>query len=161
MKPVRLQRLLAFIGTAAILSLGARHVIAEDQIPVEFRGDWVPAKATCQSPLRFRIAETRMTLVNGKDSASYGDIGITHTYFGPEYQGISFVAIPELNSGNSPFTVFFNADEKKGVTRVDIYQEIKGPMNAQLKAIQQAAKKLAERFPLNSVALKKCSGEKG
>ena len=63
---------------------------------------------------------------------------------------------PEIDSGNPPFTVYFNADEKKGVTKLDIYQEIKGPMNAQVSATQAAAKKLAARFPLNSVPLKKC-----
>lgn len=150
------------VATATtILVLGAPSAGAGENVPAEFQGDWVAATATCQSPVRFRVAETQMTLVNGKDSATYGDIGIARGFFGPDYQGISVVAMPELNSGNSPFTVFFNADEKKGVTRVDIYEEIKGPMNAQLKAIQAAAKKLAERFPLNSIPLKKCPGEKG
>ena len=142
---------------AAILALGAQDAAA--QVPVEFQGEWVPAKATCQSPVRFRITADRMTLVNGKDSASYGDIAMVYSYFGPDYQGISLVSLPELNSGNPPFTVFFNADEKKGETKVDIYREIKGPGNAQLKAIQAAAKKLAQRFPLNNVPLKKCPGQ--
>lgn len=97
-----------------------------------------------------------MTLINGKDSAPYGDIGIARTFFGPDYQGISVVAMPEIDGGNSPFTVYFSADEKKGVTKLEIYQEIKGPQNAQLEAIQAAAKKLSERFPLNSIPLKKC-----
>ncbi len=68
------------------------------------------------------------------------------------------VAMPEIDSGNSPFTVYFNADEKRGVTRVEIYQEIKGPQNSQVKAIQAANKKLAARFPeLNLKPLKHCA----
>jgi hypothetical protein len=89
-------------------------------------------------------------------TASYRDLGTTATYFGPDYQGISVVLMPELNSGNPRFTVYFNADEKKGVAKLDIYQEIKGSKNAQVLAIEAAAKKLATRFPLNNIPLKKC-----
>jgi hypothetical protein len=32
-------------------------------------------------------------------------------FFGPDYRGIARVAIPEFESMNSPFTVFFNWDE--------------------------------------------------
>ena len=52
--------------------------------------------------------------------------------------------------------MFFNADEKKGVTGVSIYTEMSGPMNPQLAAIQAAAKNLAARFPLSDVPLRKC-----
>ena len=31
--------------------------------------------------------------------------------------------------GAQPFTVYFNADEKKGVTKAEIYPEPKGRMN--------------------------------
>jgi len=151
----------AFAVAAAMLLLGTQSAVAGDKVPAEFQGDWVPATATCQSPARFRVAEERMTLINGKDSVSYGDIDIATGFFGPDYQGISVVALPDNETGNAPFTVYFNADEKKGVTQLDIYQEMKGPQNAQIKAIQAAAKKLSERFPLNRIPLKKCAGEKG
>jgi hypothetical protein len=152
---------MALFRALVILVLATSFAVAQDKVPAEFQGDWVPATATCGSPARFRVTESKMTLVNGKDSASYGDIAIAHSFFGPDYQGISVVAMPELNSGNPPFTVYFNADEHKGVTKLEIYQEIKGVQNAQVKAIQATAKKLAERFPLNSVPLKKCAGGKG
>jgi hypothetical protein len=148
-------------GTAAALLLcgavlGAGAAAAQDKIPADFQGDWVPAKSDCQSPARFRVTETGMTLVNGKDSQSYGDVGIAYSFLGPDYQGIIVVALPEVNSGETPFTVYFNADEKKGVTTLDIYSEMQGVTNAQVMAIQAANKKLAERFPLNKLPLKKC-----
>lgn len=128
-----------------------------DEIPAEFRGDWVPEKAACSSGQRLGVGDKTLTLVNGKDVASYGDVGIPTSYFGPDYTGNSIVAIPEVNSMNAPFTVYFNHNEKKGVAMVEIYVEMKGPQNAQVKAIQDAAKKLAGRFPeLNLAALKKC-----
>jgi len=146
----------ALIVVTVVASLESRYAIAQDKLPPEVQGDWVQATATCDSPVRFRVAETQMTLMNGKDSESYGDIGTTYSYFGPDYEGISFVSIPNFNS-DQPFTVFWNDEEQKGVTKLYIYQEIQGPSNPQVDAIQAAAKKLAERFPLNLVPLKKCA----
>jgi hypothetical protein len=140
----------------AALSL-TMAVAAHAQLAAEFHGDWVPATGNCEASQRLRVAAGTLTLVNGKDTTSHGNLGIPTSFWGPDYTGISVVAMPEIDSGNPPFTVFFNADEKKGVTRVEIYQEIKGPQNAQLKAIQDANKKLAGRFPaLNQKPLKQC-----
>jgi hypothetical protein len=144
-------------ASAIVLLLVAAVPTWADEIPAEFRGDWVPEKAACSSAQRLGVGDKTLTLVNGKDVASYGDVGVPTSYFGPDYTGNSIVAIPEVNSMNAPFTVYFNHNEKKGVAMVEIYVEMKGPQNAQVKAIQDAAKKLAGRFPdLNLAALKKC-----
>ena len=150
----------ALVTAIAAWILHAQYAGAQDKVPAAFQGDWVPASGNCQSPARFRVTEDKMTLINGKDSAVYGDIAIAHSFFVQDYQGISVVAMPDFNSGNPPFTVYFNADEKKDVTKVEIYTEMKGPQNAQVKAIQTAAKKLADRFPLNKIPLKKCPADK-
>ena len=65
------------------------------------------------------------------------------------------VAIPDFDR-TQPFTVYFNENEKKGVTRVEIYVPMQGPTNPQLAKIQGAAKALATRFPVNNVLLKHC-----
>lgn len=153
--PTTMKLFRALVPVAAIFVLGAQHAIAQDRLPPEVQGDWVQATATCDSPVRFRATETQMTLINGKDSETYGDLGVTHSYFGPDYEGISFVSIPNFNS-DQPFTVYFNADEQKDITKLAIYEKIEGTTNPQVIAIQAAAKKLAERFPLNLVPLKKC-----
>jgi hypothetical protein len=145
----------ALLAAALLFALDARHASAQDKLPPDVQGDWVAATTTCDSPVRFRAEESQMTLINGKDSQTYDDLGVTYSYFGPEYQGPSFVSIPHFNT-DQPFTVFFNADDQKGVTKLDIYQKIEGPQNPQIAAMQAAAKKLAERFPLNGVPLKKC-----
>ncbi len=129
---------------------------AEDLLPPEFRGEWVPASGDCRSTLRFNVAAQTVTLVNGQDRASYGDVAIAHSFLGPDYRGISVIAIPEFASETTPFTIVFNADEVKGRTRLDIYQETTAPANPRVAAIQAAAKKLAGRFPLHGAALKKC-----
>lgn len=130
---------------------------AQDVVPAEFIGDWVPASGTCDSPARFRAGGNRFTLINGKDSASYGDLFMSASYFGPDYSGISKVVVPDSNTNDPPFMVFFNADDKKGATKLDIYTE--GPVSphAALAAMQMAYKKLAQRFPLNAIPLKKCA----
>jgi hypothetical protein len=141
---------------AAVLFAGS-SLVARDTIPSEFRGDWVPQKAECTSAVKLRVAEETLTLINGADSQSWGNVGVPTSFFGPDYQGISAVALPDFDA-SQPFTVYFNVDEKKGVTKVSIYSEMKGPMNPQVAKIQAAAKKLAARFPLNDLPLKKCPG---
>jgi hypothetical protein len=139
----------------AVIFLAGVQLLAQTSIPAEFRGDWVPQTAACGSAVKLRVAEATLTLVNGADSQSWGNVGVPTSFFGPDYNGISVVALPDFDA-SQPFTVYFNADEKKGVTKVNIYTEIPGPTNPQLAKIQAAAKKLATRFPLNDVPLKKC-----
>jgi hypothetical protein len=142
------------LGTAAILLAGLQ-LLAQSSIPPEFRGDWVPQTASCGSAVKLQVAEATLTLVNGADSQSWGNVGLPTSFFGPDYAGISVVALPDFDA-SQPFTVYFNADEKKGVTKVNIYTAMPGPMNPEVTKIQAAAKKRATRFPLNDVPLKKC-----
>jgi hypothetical protein len=142
------------LAVATILLAGV-ELLAQASIPAEFRGDWVPEAAACGSALKLRVAEATLTLANGADSQSWGNVGVPTSFFGPDYAGISVVALPDFD-GSQPFTVYFNADERKGVTKVNIYTETPGPVNPQLARIQAAAKKLTTRFPLNDVPLKRC-----
>lgn len=143
-------------ATCLLLATGVARPFAQDQLPLEFQGEWVPASGGCLSPARFHVAQNTVTLMNGQDRAEYRDVAIAYSFFGRDYEGISVVAIPEISSGNAPFTIFFNEGEVKGRTVLDIYYEIKGSTNPQVEAIQAASRKLAQRFPLNAVALKKC-----
>jgi hypothetical protein len=145
------------ISVFAVVVLAGGQALAQTPIPAEFRGDWVPQKAECTSAVKLRVAEATLTLINGADTQSWGNVGVPTSFFGPDYQGISAVALPDFD-GSQPFTVYFNADEKKGVTKVNIYTEMKGPMNPAVAKIQAAAKTLATRFPINDLPLKKCPG---
>ena len=134
----------------------------QDVVPAEFIGDWVPAKGTCDSPVRFRVGGNRFSLINGQDSASYGDVHMAASYFDqgptqPPYSGISKAVMPDSTKNDPPFMAFFNYEEKKGVAQLDIYTA--GPVSphAALAAQQMAHKKLAQRFPLNNIPLKKCA----
>ena len=149
--------MLVFGWTQAKFSLAAPA--PPDVVPAEFTGDWVPARGTCDSPTRFRVTGNMFTLINGKDSVSYGDLHMAASYFGPEYSGISRAVMPDSNAKEPPFMAFFNYEEKKGVARLDIHTEAPLSPHAAVREIQLFHKRLAQRFPLlNNAPLKKCAG---
>jgi hypothetical protein len=151
-------RCIAWAGLFVVALTGAAQPAAA-QIPAEFTGDWVPASAMCSSPARIRVEAAKITLVNGTDSESFGGIEMAGPgYFGPDYRGISAVAIAELDK-DAPVQVVFNYNEKKGVAQADMASPIAGNVNAIGKALNARLAKLnlVKRFPLNQVPLKKCA----
>jgi hypothetical protein len=151
---MQIARGVAGLAMAAVIVASA-PARAQSPIPAEFQGDWVAASATCESLVRFRVAPLTLSLINGTDTQSWSNVALPTSFFGPAYTGMSVVALPDFD-GSQPFTAFFNADEKKGVARLEIYFEMKGNLNPAVAKIQAAAKQLAARFPLNNVPLKKC-----
>lgn len=144
-----------------VLSLfaGISGVAAQNTVPGEFQGTWVPANANCQSPVRVQVSAQVLTLVNGKDSAAIGGIEMAGPgYFPPDYRGIMAVLITEFN-GQQPVTAMFNYGEKRGAAQVEFSPLMAGNLNAQGKAYNARIAKLnlAKRFPLNKVPLKKCA----
>ena len=138
---------LAPAGVAPMRSVGlvllallahAGAASAQDPVPDDQAGTWVPAKGGCDSPLRLILLGSQATLVNGEDRVSHGNLGVTHSYFGQSYQGISYVLMPDYDN-SQPYIVYFNANEKKGQTTLDI-------TDASLK----------KRFPLEKMVLKRC-----
>jgi hypothetical protein len=129
-------------------------------VPAEFRGTWVPSKATCESPVRVLVAADRLTLVNGKDSEGLGGIEMAGPgFFPPDYRGIMAVLITEF-SGHQPVTVIFNLKEKRGVAQIEFAPVQPGATNAQGKLYNAHISKLnlARRFALDKALLKKCAG---
>ena len=91
------------------------------------------------------------------------DSGLSHLaglgFFGPGYSGIMAVLITEF-SGQQPLTATFNVGEKKGAAQVEFAPPMPGKSNPQMAAYNARinALKLAQRFPLDKVPLKKCAG---
>jgi hypothetical protein len=111
-----------------------------DAVPADQLGLWVPAKSDCKSsPLKVELAPKQMTLTNGKDKVSHGNVGLSYSYFGNSYQGITFAAMPDWDK-TQPYVVLLNADEKKGRAKLSFN-------DAGLK----------KRFPLENVPLKRCA----
>lgn len=131
---------MSVVTTLALCAVPRAAAAQTNEIPREFVGDWVPARSACTAPMRFRVAPRQVTLVNGRDSATYGDVDICLTCAGgTRYEGITVFMLPQYSSGNSPFMAHFNAEEKRGVTR-----------------LEDMKPEVAKRFPLGAVALRKC-----
>lgn len=148
-------RTASFAIAASLVLGGAPKAYAADEIPSEFRGNWATGPKSCQTGPRLHVERDKILLIHGRDAASYGDIGIAYSFFGPDYRGIQVAMMPEVSS-DYPFMVTFNYQEKRGVASVAIYHEIKGNVIPAVAAIQAKSKALAERFPLDGLVLTKC-----
>jgi hypothetical protein len=147
--------LLATVGLAP-----GTAVAGPNDVPAPFRGAWVPAKATCDSPIRMGVGADRLTLQNGKDTEEIGGVEMAGPgYFAPGYRGIMAVLLTEF-SGDQPAVVTFNLGEKRGVAQLDYAPVIPGKGNAMQAKYNAHISKLAlaRRFPLDKVPLKKCAG---
>lgn len=144
---------------ALFIVTGVPIAAAQNTVPPEFHGTWVPGNATCTSPVRVQVAAQVLTLVSESDSAALGGIEMAGPgYFPPGYRGIEAVLFTEF-SGHQPAIMTFNAGEKKGVAQLAFASVTPGKANTQLNAYNARIAKinLAKRFPLNNVPLKKCA----
>jgi hypothetical protein len=140
------------------LAASAFSADASSAVPAEFRGTWVPSKASCESSVRVVITADRLTLVNGNDTQALGGIEMAGPgYFGPDYRGIMAVLITE-SSGHQPVTIVFNFNEKKGVAQADFSPVQPAATTPQGKQYNAYISKLnlGRRFALDKVLLKKC-----
>lgn len=128
------------IATLALFAVPATMRAQTNEIPREFVGDWVPATSACSAPLRFRVAPKQVMLVNGRDSATFGDVDICMSCVGgARYEGITVMMKPQYSTDDAPFMAYFNDEEKRGVTK-----------------LQDMKPDIARRFPVSNVALRKC-----
>lgn len=146
------------VSIGLVAAAVATELFAASAVPAPLQGKWVPATATCDSPVRMQVSGASITLTHGADSQSLGGIEMAGPgYFPPGYRGIEAVLITEFD-GQQPLTVIFNAGEKKGVARAEFTKPLAGNQTAQTKAYNAYVAKLnlAKRFPLDRVALKRC-----
>ncbi|MET0623602.1 MAG: hypothetical protein ABW250_11530 [Pyrinomonadaceae bacterium] len=61
----------ASVSASAALAEGAPQSMTGGSVAVAFRGEWVPAKARCTSPLRLVIGPDVVTFVKGSDREEY------------------------------------------------------------------------------------------
>ncbi|MCE9658195.1 MAG: hypothetical protein K8R60_06510 [Burkholderiales bacterium] len=110
-----------------------------DSVAVPFRGAWVPAKATCESPLKLVIDANVVTFVNGAQRAEFKKLEQCFSCMGRDVQDMTLLSTEAM--GDSPLMITLDGRKKSrpGVS-VDLGND----------------KKLAARFPLGNAALKKC-----
>ena len=131
--------------TSAVLALSAfawtaAQAMTGGSVEAKFRGDWVPAKAACNSPLKMVIDANLVAFVNGGQRQEFRKL---EQCFSCEAGGMTTKPQPVWLStdamGDSPWTVTMDGTKKSKVS-VSVALD----------------KTLAARFPLGTAALKKC-----
>ena len=130
--------------TSAVLALSAiawtaAQAMTGGSVEAKFRGDWVPAKAACNSPLRMVIDANLVAFVNGGQRQEFRKL---EQCFSCEAGGMTTkpqsVWLSTDAMGDSPWTVTMDGTKSKVAVSVAL------------------DKQLAARFPLGTAALKKC-----
>lgn len=110
-------------------------------VEARFRGDWVPAKAACNSALKLTIGASAVSFVNGSKRADYREL---EQCFSCAAGGMSNAPQPvwltTAAMGDSPFTITLDGTAHPPAVSVDFSND----------------KGLGARFPLGDVALRKC-----
>ena len=123
----------------AALACGSALAMTGDYVEVPFRGDWVPAKAVCTSPLKLVIDATVVTFVNGAERAEFRKLDQCFSCMGQGVENVTLLATEAMSDG--PFMITLDGRKKaRPVLSIDLSND----------------KKLAARFPLGTAALKKC-----
>ncbi len=125
--------LLAMAG----LACSAAQAMTGGSVEAKFRGDWVPAKAACNSPVKLVIDANLVAFVNGSQRQEFRKLEQCFSCMGHDVQGITLLSTDAM--GDSPWTVTMDGSKKAKVT-VSVDPD----------------KQLAVRFPLGTSALKKC-----
>lgn len=128
----------AFAVVFALLTVYSTVAISGEPLPSELHGYWVPSKALCSSSLGVHVSPYAIQFRKGKRVLSFPVEACFSCEGGVRYSGIVVWAIP-VKAGNHPFTAYFNAGERKGVSVVEI-----------------SFSGLQAQFPLNNVELKHC-----
>ncbi len=127
------------LSLAALACAGAAAMTG-DSVAEPFRGHWVPAKASCDSPLRLVLEPQAVTFVNGAQRAEFRKLEQCFSCMGRDVSDVTLLSTDAM--GDSPFSITLDGRKKaRPVVGVDLGND----------------RKLAARFPLHGVALKKCA----
>jgi len=125
----------ACIATGTLLASSALAITGGSVDPT-LRGEWVPAKAACPSPLKVVVEANKVTFFNGAQQQAYTQLEQCFSCAGRDVQNVIWLSTDKM--GDSPFIIHFDT-KKRIATEVDFSND----------------KKLAARFPLKG-PLKRC-----
>lgn len=121
----------------AVIASSAAQAMTGGSVEAKFRGDWVPAKAACNSPVKLVIDANLVAFVNGSQRQEFRKLEQCFSCMGRDVQGITLLSTDAM--GDSPWTVTMDGS-KKSTVAVSVALD----------------KKLAARFALGTAVLKKC-----
>ena len=125
----------AWIALGTVIA-GSAPAITGGSVDPALRGEWVPAKAACPSPLKVVVEPNKVTFFNGTQQQVYTQLEQCFSCAGPGAQNVIWLSTDKM--GDSPFIIHFDT-KKRIATEVDFSND----------------KKLAARFPLKG-PLKRC-----
>ena len=135
-----MNRIVSSLLALSAFACGSAQAMTGDNIDAKFRGEWVPAKAACASPLKLVIEANAVAFVNGGQRAEFRKLEQCFSCAG----GARDIDPPTMLStdamGDSPWMIYLDRKKKTPTLTVDFSND----------------KKLGARFPLGTAALKKC-----
>jgi hypothetical protein len=123
---------------AVTLTLPTAQTMTGGEVEAKFRGEWVPAKVRCTSPLRVIIGTNVVTFVKDADRAEFRKLDQCFTCMGRDVENITILSTDAM--GDSPFMIYLDGSKKRAVVTVEFPND----------------KTLAARFPFGKTGLKKC-----
>ena len=127
------------VPAVAALACASAIAMTGDSVAEPFQGSWVPAKASCGSPLRLVIEANAVTFVNAEQRAEFRKLDQCFSCMGRDVTDMTLLSTEAM--GDSPFMITLDGRRKaRPAIGVDLGND----------------RKLAARFPLHNVALKKC-----
>ena len=129
---------IALLGLSA-LDCGTAHAMTGGSVEAAFRGEWVPAKAACTSPLKLVIDANVVTFVNGAQRAEYRKLEQCFSCMGHDVQNMTLLSTDAM--GDSPFTITLDGRRK---AKPGVSVAVGKP------------EQLGARFPLGKGPLKRC-----
>ena len=120
------------------LACCAAQAMTGDSVEAKFRGEWVPAKAACTSPLKLVIEANAVAFVNGAQRAEYRKLEQCFSCMGHDVKNMTLLSTDAM--GDSPWTITLDGSKKKPALSVTLGKP----------------EKLGARFPLGTAALRKC-----
>lgn len=129
-------------SSLAVLFLAASFSAhAGPQLDPSFRGDWVPVRESCASPLRLTVGHDRLVFRNGQDRESFAALEVCRDCEGDQRYRKSVWVSPVVGEDRyAPFIAFLNYGQKPDAALLEIPES-----------------KLRKRFPLHQAVLRKCA----
>ena len=94
----------------AALACSAALAMTGDSVAEPYRGSWVPAKASCDSPLKLVIDAKVVTFVNGAQRAEFKKLEQCFSCMGRDVQNMTLLSTDAM--GDSPFMITLDGTKK-------------------------------------------------
>ena len=93
-----------------VASAGSAVAITGGSVDPSLRGEWVPAKAACPSPLKVVVEANKVTFFNGPQQQAYAKLEQCFSCAGRDVQNVIWLSTDAM--GDSPFIIHFDTKKR-------------------------------------------------